>query len=132
MKCPCGTGKEFANCCQPFIEGDERPGTPEQLMRSRYTAFCLKNIDYIVETMDPQVRLEFDHKANEEWARSSEFLKLEVIQATQEGNKGTVEFKAWFKTGDGPEQVHHEHAKFRKQAGVWYFKDGRSMTKNVN
>jgi SEC-C motif domain protein len=132
MKCPCGTGKEFESCCQPLIKGDETASTPEQLMRSRYTAFSMKNMSYIQETMDPQVRLEFDMKANEEWAQSSQFLKLEVIQTSQEGNKGQVEFKAWFKTGDGPEQVHHEHAKFRKQAGVWYFKDGRSVTKNAN
>lgn len=132
MKCPCGTGKELAHCCQPFIKGTEMPATPEQLMRSRYTAFSLKNMKYIQETMDPQVRLEFDLKANEEWALSSQFLKLEVIQASQEGNKGQVEFKAWFKTGDGPEQIHHEFAKFRKQAGVWYFKDGRTVTKSTN
>jgi SEC-C motif-containing protein len=130
-KCPCGSGKNFAACCQPFIEGQQAAATPEELMRSRYSAFCQQDMDYIAKTTDPQAMGEYDMKANAEWARTSKFLKLEVIQSSQEGNKGTVEFKAWFKSGDGPEQIHHEISKFRKQAGVWYFRDARSKTSEV-
>jgi SEC-C motif-containing protein len=128
MKCPCGTGKEIENCCQPFIDGEEFPTTPEQLMRSRYTAFCQQNMDYIEETTDPQTRGDYDMKANADWAKNSKFLKLEVLNSSQEGNKGTVEFKAWYRTGDGPEELHHELSKFRKQAGVWYFRDAKSKS----
>ncbi len=128
MNCPCGSGKKLEQCCEPLIEGQRQAESPEELMRSRYTAFCLKKMDYVAETTDPQVRYEFDMKANEEWANSSKFLKLEVLKSSQEGNKGMVEFKAWFKVGEGPEQLHHEVSKFRKQAGVWYFKDGKSTT----
>lgn len=129
MKCPCGTGKNLEDCCQPLIDGEQMADSPEALMRSRYTAFSLQKMDYVVETTDPQARAEMDLKANEEWARTSKFLKLEVISSSNEGNKGTVEFKAWFKVGDGEEQLHHEISKFRKQAGVWYFRDGRTKSK---
>jgi len=128
MKCPCGTGKEFEKCCQPFIEGDKTPSTPEELMRSRYTAFCQQKMEYITKTTDPQALGDYDMKANEEWARNSQFLKLEVLQSSQDGNKGMVEFKATFKTGEGVEETHHEISKFRKQAGIWYFRDGRSKS----
>lgn len=131
MKCPCGTGKNFEECCQPFIQGTKTPTTPEELMRSRYSAFCEQNMDYIAETTDPQAMGAYDMKANEEWARTSKFHKLEILNSSQEGNKGTVEFKAWFQTGNGPEQIHHEVSKFRKQAGVWYFRDARSKTSEV-
>jgi SEC-C motif-containing protein len=43
------------------------------------------------------------------------------------GNKGMVEFKAHFKTLGQEPQVHHELSKFRKQSGVWYFRDGKTL-----
>ncbi len=82
-------------------------------MRSRYSAFCVKNLDYIVETTDPQARADMDKKSTEEWMNGAEFSKLEILKATDEGNKGTVEFKAYFKM-NGADEVHHEISKFRK------------------
>ena len=93
-------------------------------MRSRYSAFCIKNLDYIVDTTDPQARAQMDLASTKEWMNGAEFKKLEVLAATDEGNKGTVEFKAHF-TMNGIDEIHHEVSKFRKQAGVWYFRDGR-------
>jgi SEC-C motif domain protein len=95
-------------------------------MRSRYTAFALKEMDYVAETTDPQTVVALDMAASKEWAETAEFYKLEVLRSTDEGNKGVVEFKAHFRLlKDGSAQVHHEVAKFRKRAGVWYFRDGR-------
>ena len=54
------------------------------------------------------------------------FSKLEVLKSSMEGTKGLVEFKAHFKMAEPPsEEVHHEVSRFRKQAGVWYFREGR-------
>lgn len=125
MKCPCNPSNEFSQCCGPLIKGEKSARTPEELMRSRYSAFATQNLDYVQETTDPQTILNFDMKANEEWARSSKFLKLEILKATDEGNKGIVEFKATFQPTGGEPQVHHEISKFRKQAGQWYFREGR-------
>lgn len=94
-------------------------------MRSRYTAYARRNFDYVLNTTDPQRRLDFDHQASREWMDSSTFTGLEVLRSTDEGNKGMVEFIARFRTGEGPEQAHHEVSKFRKQAGVWYFREGK-------
>ena len=93
-------------------------------MRSRYSAFCTKNLDYVVNTTDPQARPDMDRASTEQWMNDSVFTKLDVLRATDEGNKGTVEFKAYFKMNDNDE-VHHEISKFRKQAGTWYFRDGK-------
>ena len=94
-------------------------------MRSRYSAFATKNMDYVRATTDPQMILSLDLEASREWAESAEFFKLEILRSTDEGNKGIVEFKAHFRLKEGGEQVHHELSKFRKQAGTWYFRDGR-------
>ncbi len=125
MKCHCGSSKEFSECCEPLLKGQREALTPEELMRSRYSAFVTKDMNYIFETTDPQTRTQFDMKANEEWAETAQFLKLEVLKSSQEGNKGVVEFKATFKAGSQPEQVHHEISKFRKQSGTWYFREGK-------
>jgi SEC-C motif-containing protein len=125
MKCPCDSAKDFKNCCGPLIEGERIAETPEELMRSRYSAFATRKMTYIQETTDPQTILNFDMKANEDWAMTSKFLKLEVLKTSQEGNKGMVEFRATFQNGDQEPQVHHEISKFRKQAGIWFFREGR-------
>jgi SEC-C motif-containing protein len=126
MKCPCDPQKDYAICCEPFHKG-EVADSPETLMRSRYSAFALKNIDYILRTTDPQTRWDFDRGANQEWADKAEFLKLEVLKASSEGNKGIVEFKAHYKTAEEPEVIHHEVSKFRRQGGIWYFRDGKVL-----
>jgi SEC-C motif domain protein len=124
--CPCGSAKEFTSCCQLLIDGGAAAG-PEDLMRSRYTAFVMKNLDYIAATTDPQAIGEFDFVATREWAEKSEFHKLEILNSSNEGNKGTVEFKAHYRM-DGAEHVHHELSKFRKHQGIWYFRDARLMS----
>ena len=37
-KCPCGSGKTYAACCKKIISGEKKAETPEELMRSRYSA----------------------------------------------------------------------------------------------
>ena len=125
--CPCGSQEKFSACCEPYLNGEAEAPTAEKLMRSRYTAFVKQNLDYIFETTDPQTRTNFNMKANEEWAKSSEFVSLEILRSSEEGNKGLVEFKASFKDPSGQMQAHHEISKFRKQAGVWFFREGKVM-----
>ncbi len=124
--CPCDSNIKFESCCGPLIQNQKPAQNPEQLMRSRYTAFTLKNMDYIYETTHPQARLEFDRKSNQEWADQASFSKLEILKSSDEGNKGIVEFKAYFKLKD-TENIHHEVAAFRKQADVWYFRDAKIL-----
>lgn len=126
--CHCGSKLKFEECCQPLISGKKVAETPEALMRSRYSAFCVKDLDYIRKTTDPQAKI--DWQANREWAEQSEFTSLEILNTSVEGNKGTVEFKAVYTIKTEPEPViHHELSKFRKQAGVWYFRDGKTVAK---
>lgn len=125
MNCYCGSNKEFSNCCEPLLNGERMPIGPEELMRSRYSAFCVKNMDYLVDTTDPQTRLTFDFEATKDWADTASFLKLEVLRSSEEGTKGVVEFKAHYQMPEHPPEIHHEISKFRKQAGRWYFREGK-------
>lgn len=51
--CPCGTGLKFKKCCGPAVEGVAWPGTPEALMRSRYTAYVVGAVDHLYRTAHP-------------------------------------------------------------------------------
>lgn len=131
-KCPCQSDLTYSECCLPYISGAKLPHSAEALMRSRFSAFALLEMDYVKHTTDPQVLNKIDFRANSEWAKQSDFYKLEIIQSGEEGNKGSVEFKAYFRNkSDGSEHVHHEFSRFRKQSGRWYFRDGRVQSEET-
>jgi SEC-C motif-containing protein len=41
--CLCGSTLAYSDCCQPFHTGEKIPVTAEALMRSRYTAYALRD-----------------------------------------------------------------------------------------
>jgi uncharacterized protein YchJ len=49
--CPCG-GANYAQCCGRFIEQAEVPQTAVELMRSRYTAYTLREDAYLQATCE--------------------------------------------------------------------------------
>ncbi|MFS4460581.1 YchJ family protein [Bdellovibrio sp. HCB2-146] len=124
MKCPCGSNQSYELCCGLYHSGKASAPTAEALMRSRYSAFAKNQMEYLRETTDPQTLDKIDEEANQEWADRAKFLRLEILNASENGTKGTVEFKAFYSVDD-EEYVHHEVSTFRKQAGEWFFKSGK-------
>lgn len=128
-KCPCGSGRAFPECCEPYIKGDAQPATAELLMRSRYSAYTMGDIAYIKKTSAPETHKDFDTKAAKEWSESAEWRGLKVLSVDKGGaedKKGTVEFQATYKQ-DGKVLEHHEVSKFRRDSsGKWLFVDGES------
>ena len=53
--CPCGGG-DFDTCCGPALAGAVWPTTAEALMRSRYTAFAVGDVDHLWRTWHPRTR----------------------------------------------------------------------------
>lgn len=130
MDCPCNQEIEFSKCCEPFINGDKVPVTAEELLRSRYTAFTLANMDYIQKTHDPKTRHQSDMNANKEWAESVEWKGLEILGIDGGGprdQEAHLEFKCYFEDSDGDEQIHHEVSEFRKKQGKWFFHEATHL-----
>jgi len=50
LPCPCDSTVKYNDCCQPHHSGISLPLTAEALMRSRYSAYALKLVDYLVDT----------------------------------------------------------------------------------
>lgn len=131
MDCPCTSNKAFEDCCEPFLLGKAKAETPEQVMRSRYTAYVQKNINYLKHTLTKKSQKDFDPEASKEWADGVKWKGLEVISTTDGGpsdQKGVVEFIAKFKQKNEAVE-HHEVAHFeRDEKGDWKFDDGESHT----
>lgn len=123
--CPCGSLKDYAMCCGIYIDEQKIPETPEQLMRSRYTAYTQANIPYITLTMKPPASLQFQAEAAEEWAKRVHWHRLEVLATAIQGKVGFVEFIAHF-DDDAQQQVLHEISEFHLENNRWYYVDGKS------
>lgn len=118
-ECPCGTGNTYSLCCGQFISGKINPETPEQLMRSRYSAYHQQQFSYIRSTMLPPALNHFDIEDLRQSAQSLKWTKLEVIQA----HDNIVEFKAHYRIGQA-QHVIHEVSEFKRVDGKWYYVDG--------
>lgn len=124
-RCPCGSGLPYAECCGPLHDGTSTAATAEQLMRSRYSAFVVGDPAYLLATWHPGSRPRtLDLDPDVRWTG------LDVL-ATTGGSplstEGTVEFRAHRVSG-GTTGVQHEHSRFRREGGRWYYVDGVSLT----
>ncbi len=131
--CPCGSGKSYTACCEPYIKGKSSAPTAEALMRARYTAYVKQEIDFIEATHSQERRNRLDIKETEKWARESEWLGLEILK-TEQGQPGDetgiVEFIAKFRQ-DGTDYDHHEVSTFNSVDGKWFFNDGYTPSATV-
>ncbi|MDZ4663068.1 MAG: YchJ family metal-binding protein [Pseudomonadota bacterium] len=129
--CPCGTERDYETCCAPFISGKSLPPTAEALMRSRYTAYAISELDYIKKTLATASSKDFDPVAAKEWANQSEWKGLKIISTDlgKESDKtGTVEFAATYSHKEKTYE-HHEVSQFQRNGkGEWRFVDGESHT----
>ncbi|USA52861.1 YchJ family protein [Acinetobacter sp. C32I] len=123
QNCPCGQG-QYAACCQPLHLKQQVAQTAEQLMRSRYSAFALQQIDYILQTTALGQQSALDRAAIADWSQSNQWLKLDVVQHQPKLDKthALVEFKAHYHDGTQA-HVHHEISHFVLHQQQWYFLD---------
>ncbi len=52
--CPCTSGKTYGSCCHPFHKGESDPQDAPTLVRARYAAFALGEIEFLWSTLHPQ------------------------------------------------------------------------------
>ena len=126
-KCPCNSLMNYSECCEPLLTDSEnkKATTPLALMRSRYSAYALGFIDYIINSHHPEKRGEIDPHSAEEWSRTSRWHGLNIINTTDtDENNGSVEFVAHYQDIKGKEHFHHELAHFTKLNDTWFYSDG--------
>lgn len=127
--CPCCSGKSFSSCCEPILSAKSPALTAEALMRSRYTAYAVKAIDYLLASTHYAYRDRVDTASLETWAEKAQWLGLNILKTEQgkEGDlEGTVEFIATYQENDQTLQ-HHELGFFKKVKGAWYYYKGKMV-----
>lgn len=122
LNCPCASGLSYAECCQPLHQAEKTAQTAEALMRSRYSAFCLGEVDYLLDTLHPSKRHPGEREALRESIETTQWLGLKVMDHKQAGDRAEVEFVAFYE--DAPFSQLHERSRFTREAGRWYYHDG--------
>ncbi len=119
MKCPCNPTKLYKDCCRKAHLDIRSVTSAEQLMRSRYSAFVLANIDYLQKSHHPKTRPNMlEKKEMLTWTKSVEWVKLTVLKSTE----NTVEFKAFFYENNSLNVI-HENSFFAKENNHWVYKE---------
>lgn len=120
--CFCCSDRPFNLCCEPILQDHAKAGVPEVLMRSRYTAYVLKNETYLLATWAPSTRPK--RLVLEE--STTKWLGLEIIDFSEiepDADTGEVEFRARFIEGD-QQCTMHERSRFIRHSDRWYYLDG--------
>lgn len=128
--CPCESGQALSDCCLPLIENRAAATTAEQLMRSRYTAYVLKNERYLLQSWHPDTRPQHLDLKND----TTQWRKLYII----ESDKNHVSFVAMFDSGRAGDKQHYalsEKSEFIYEPEIQYLKGENvqtmTLTKNM-
>ncbi|OEF24834.1 hypothetical protein A1QC_09970 [Vibrio rumoiensis 1S-45] len=123
MPCPCGHSQSYEACCQPIHHDATLAKQPEQLMRARYSAHVLNDVEFVLNTYHSSCQAHAQAEAIKQ-SVDSHWIKLEVLDAPAcEEAEGYVEFKAYFEE-DNHEYCLHERSRFVKEEGQWRYIDG--------
>lgn len=119
--CPCGSNKNFVDCCAPYIEGIAAAPTAEALMRSRYTAYTLLREDYLLATWHTSTRPASLGLADDV---PTKWIGLDVKRhEQQDAEHASVEFVARYKVNGRAHRL-HEVSRFVREQGRWFYVDG--------
>jgi SEC-C motif-containing protein len=124
--CPCGRADArgrpelLAHCCGRFLAQMGVPAPDAQaLMRSRYSAFVLGHVSYLLATWHPSTRpgeIEIDG--------ATKWLGLDVRDHRVTGvDQAEVEFVARYRIAGRAVRL-HERSKFVREDGRWYYLSG--------
>ncbi len=90
-------------------------------MRSRYTAYVLKDEAYLKHSWHPSTRpMQLNLDDEQRWLG----LKIKATEAGNEDDEtGVVEFVARYKVGGKGHRL-HEKSRFERHEGRWVYTDG--------
>jgi SEC-C motif-containing protein len=119
--CPCGLPAAYDDCCGRLHCGQAKAATPEQLMRSRFSAFAVRDEAYLLRTWHPATR-----PATLGLDPAMRWLSLDILGSTDGGPFGgeaIVEFRARYTREGRPGEL-RERSRFRRHHHAWTYIDG--------
>jgi SEC-C motif-containing protein len=118
--CSCGSGLDFAACCEPIITGKRPAESAEKLMRARFTAHVANANEFLHKTYLPTSRRPYVEEADTAplpWTR----LVIHSHEPEVKPNVSYVEFTAFFNGEGGAEGALQEKSEFQRIGGNWIF-----------
>jgi SEC-C motif domain protein len=120
--CPCGSGRTFAQCCEPILRQQRPAVSAEELMRSRFTAHAVRDYPHLHRTFLGTARQPYVPEADNDETTDLAWTRL-VVHSHEPGVKpdmAFVDFSAYY-ADDGAEQVIHEKSEFQCIDGEWFY-----------
>lgn len=119
-RCPCDSGDVLGSCCGPILDGAPAP-TAERLMRSRYTAFSVRDAAHLRATWHPSTRpRDIDLDDDLQWRR---LVIVDRVAGGPFDREGVVEFEAFWRQGSARGSL-RERSRFSREDGRWFYLDG--------
>ncbi|HZK20588.1 MAG TPA: YchJ family metal-binding protein [Treponemataceae bacterium] len=134
--CPCGSKKNYKECCEPIITNKIMAPTAQALMRARYSSYVKHEIDFIMSSCANTASADndIDETETRKWAEESTWQGLEILRTekgTENDDEGIVEFTATYTTKKGMREVHKERSFFSKKTGTWLYESGELIPTTV-
>ena len=124
--CNCQSGSLFEDCCAPFLKGKKAVSCPEEVLRSRYSAYALGDVRYIRETAEGPALANLDDFQVRDWMNRVVLLGLTILtveEGTPEvGTDAKISFLVKFRE-DGKENTFFETSIFKQVSGRWVYWD---------
>lgn len=122
--CPCYSGIPYSLCCEPYHKGKPAPRA-ELLMRSRYSAYALHLIDYIIKTTHPKnpshaTQQDLWRKEILRFSETTSFDGLHIDSIEEGTTSAYVTFTATL-TQSKHDVSFTERSLFEKVDGVWLY-----------
>lgn len=133
-KCPCLSGKDYDECCEKILSCSAKALTAEALMRARYSAYVVGNIDFLTKScIEDEKSPGIDVEATKRWSENSKWYGLKILRTEKGGeadSEGVVEFVASYSQKQLKED-YHEIASFKKVDGEWKYDSGQKVPTTI-
>ncbi len=128
--CPCDSKQTYTKCCKLIHDGTAAR-TAEALMRSRYAAYALGLVDYIIQTTHPQNPSYSHDRAQwktelEQFSQATSFLGLRLTEAIEGDERSFVSFTAFLRQGS-EDVSFSEKSSFVRENDQWFYLDGETL-----
>ncbi len=122
--CICGNDLPFEKCCGRFVNEGELPLKAVELMRSRYSAYVLKNGEYLYTTCSKALQDPEDIELIK--AHKIEWIGLKILDERED----EVTFMAYYKEG-GKIEVMKERSFFIREEGRLKYDRGEMLDAQI-
>lgn len=107
--CPCGSSRLYEECCKGFHQGNLIADTPESLLRSRFSAFFMKDLEYVFKTSASKNQSDNLRRSLEEIAKVTRWLSLVILERFPQADKNKeprIRYAAFLEREGKPFQIH--------------------------